>query len=402
MNIGIFIYDFLPKIGGTEVCAHCTANAFLRAGHEVKVYTSSKLVAECRAGGWQFAYGLRGVSRVIPYVLRKQLSFGKRLLARRMIRDVRRDRLDIVQIMLSWPWVAVAGEVRRATGVPVVVRCAGDDIQVDDTIAYGIQRNRRIREAQRAGFRHIDAGVAISATVRDEYGAAGIPEGRIRVIPPGVDLRAFRECVVSGAEVRRKWGLPEHRRLLVGVGRNHPKKRFKDLVASLPRLNAQGERFAVAVIGKGSGELVDAARSLGVGGSYYPVPEVAGAEAGCRGSFPSRELIELYKAADYFVHPSVVETYANVALEAMAAGTPVVVTAAPGNVDTVEDRVDGLHVPLRDPDAIAERVLELERDEALRSRLVDAGFVRASRQDWMRISEQYLELYRSLLGHGGS
>lgn len=397
MNIGIFIYDFLPKIGGTEVSAHCTANCFVRAGHNVTVYTSNKLVDECHRSGWRFEYGLRGIPRFIPYVLRKHLEIGKRLLAQKMIHAVRRDRLDVVQIMLSWPWIAAAEDLKRATGVPIVIRCAGEDIQVNHTVGYGIQRNDRIRRAQQRGFQYIDIGVAISQTVREEYLAAGILGEKIRMIPPGVDLQAFRGYSVPRVEVRRKWNLPECKKLIIGVGRNHRKKCFKDLVSALPVLNKEGNRFAVAVIGKDSEQLVAQACSLGVKDSYFPIAEVAGAQAGSLGSFPSADLIDLYKAADYFVHPSAVETYANVALEAMAAGTPVIVTVAPGNVDTVSDGVDGLYVPLNSPEQIAERILLLEGDDALRKRLVNAGAARAGRQDWMQVSETYLGIYRFLL-----
>lgn len=400
MNIGIFIYDFLPKIGGTEVCAHCMAKCFVSAGHKVVVYTSSKLVDACCRGGWVFDYELRGVPRIVPFVLRKCQPIGRKLLARQMVKAVCNERLDVVQVMLSWPWIAVAEELKRATDIPIIIRCAGEDIQIDHSVDYGIQRNKGIRSAQRRGFQFIDTGVAISETVRNEYLFSGIQSEKIVVIPPGVDLKAFRECAVPRNIVRHKWGLPEEKKLIIAVGRNHRKKCFKDLVSALPLLNKDGSTFAVVVVGKGSEQLVAHAHSLGVGDSYFSIPEVAGAQAGSSGSFPSAELIELYKAVDYFVHPSAVETYANVALEAMAAETPVIVTAVPGNVDTVIDGVDGLYVPLHSPEKIAECIFLLERDEDLRNRLVLAGKARAAQQDWTRVSAAYLEIYRSFLVKG--
>ena len=81
----------------------------------------------------------------------------------------------------------------------------------------------------------------------------------------------------------------------------------------------------------------------------------------------SIELIELYKASDYFVLPSYIETYANVAVEAMAAGIPAICTDAPGCVETINHKIDGLVVPTHSPQKIAESVIYLEDNPKLKS-----------------------------------
>ena len=99
--------------------------------------------------------------------------------------------------------------------------------------------------------------------------------------------------------------------------------------------------------------------------------------------------------------PSYLETYANVALEAMAAGTPVVVTDAPGCRDTVVDGVDGLLVPTKSPESIANAVGRVASEPELRSQLVERGLAKARSQDWSNIAARYAVEYERLRGGEG-
>jgi D-inositol-3-phosphate glycosyltransferase len=82
----------------------------------------------------------------------------------------------------------------------------------------------------------------------------------------------------------------------------------------------------------------------------------------------------------------------------MACGVPLVASAVGGILDTVVHEVTGLHVPPRDPAAIASAVDRLLLDGALRRRLGAAGVERArGRYSWRRVAEQTLDVYRALV-----
>ncbi|MGQ9823363.1 MAG: glycosyltransferase family 4 protein, partial [Thermogutta sp.] len=84
------------------------------------------------------------------------------------------------------------------------------------------------------------------------------------------------------------------------------------------------------------------------------------------GNVPRARMTDLYRDADVFVLPTVSDTFGAVVLEAMAAGLPVIITPNCGSADVVRDGIDGFIVPVRAPDAIAEKLELLAANPDLR------------------------------------
>jgi glycosyltransferase involved in cell wall biosynthesis len=107
----------------------------------------------------------------------------------------------------------------------------------------------------------------------------------------------------------------------------------------------------------------------------------------------------LLRSADMVVCCPWYEPFGMVALEAGACGRPVVASAVGGLIDSVVDGVTGVHVPPRDPEAIAEAVARLQRDRELRRRLGAAGAARVhARYGWEAVAAATAGVYRSVLG----
>lgn len=87
----------------------------------------------------------------------------------------------------------------------------------------------------------------------------------------------------------------------------------------------------------------------------------------------SPELQRLYRSCDVFVLPTTSDTSSWVALEALATGVPVVISPQGGIPEIVRHEETGLHIPPRDPEALADAVERLRLDDALRARLVAQG-----------------------------
>jgi glycosyltransferase involved in cell wall biosynthesis len=96
---------------------------------------------------------------------------------------------------------------------------------------------------------------------------------------------------------------------------------------------------------------------------------------------PQKDLPALYRDADVFVFPSLIEGMPLVVLEAMACGLPVITTTH-GPADIVRDGIDGFFVPIRDPEAIAARLDQLYRDPALREQMGRNAREQALRHTW--------------------
>lgn len=100
------------------------------------------------------------------------------------------------------------------------------------------------------------------------------------------------------------------------------------------------------------------------------------------GVVPHRTLLEAMTRAHVFVFPSLVEGFGMVLTEALAAGLPVITTPNTAGPDILTEGKDGFIVPIREPDAIAERITRLAEDEALRFSMAAYALETAVRSSW--------------------
>lgn len=114
----------------------------------------------------------------------------------------------------------------------------------------------------------------------------------------------------------------------------------------------------------------------------------------------SREKIpEILSEADVLVVPSIIteegdtEGLPTVILEAMGAGVPVVASDVGGIKDVIKNGVNGILVPQRDIDALAEAIISLIKDEKLRKKLSVEGINTAKNYEWNKIAEFYISLF---------
>jgi D-inositol-3-phosphate glycosyltransferase len=116
------------------------------------------------------------------------------------------------------------------------------------------------------------------------------------------------------------------------------------------------------------------------------------------GAKEQAELVPYFAAADFVVVPSDYESFGMVALEAMATGTPVIVSSVGGLVHLVQDGVTGLTTPPRDPAALALRMRQLLEAPELRARLGTQASIVARQYDWSCIVERMIdEVYVPLI-----
>jgi D-inositol-3-phosphate glycosyltransferase len=104
-----------------------------------------------------------------------------------------------------------------------------------------------------------------------------------------------------------------------------------------------------------------------------------------------------YSAADVVVVPSYYESFGMVALEAMACGTPVVASQVGGLAFLVQDGVTGFTVPVDEPEALADKLALLVKDEELREKLGQQALAVAQQYAWENIATRILALYGQVL-----
>jgi D-inositol-3-phosphate glycosyltransferase len=222
---------------------------------------------------------------------------------------------------------------------------------------------------------------------------------RVLVIPPGVDTARFYP--ISSDEAREYIGIPLDTWMVLYVGRIESLKGIDTLLHAMAGLKEQGmfdkKGICVAVIG---GEAEVSTEELSV--EMLRLTKISN-ELGLKdivrflGKRDQDTLPYYYSAAETVVVPSHYESFGLVALEAMACGSPVVASETGGLAFLIKDGETGFHVPAGDVQALKSRLETILSDDVLRARLGQQAAAYAKSFDWKHISEQVLELYRSLL-----
>ena len=201
---------------------------------------------------------------------------------------------------------------------------------------------------------------------------------RIDVVPPGVDTDVFTPGDLRQA--RAATGIGQDDAVIVFAGRIQPLKGPDVLVRGIGLLAQRHpeRRWRVVIVGGVSGtgrlgghRLDELAARLGVSEFIDFRPPV-----------PAADLVDLYRAADVVAVPSYNESFGLVALEAQAAGTPVIAAAVGGLTVAVADGISGLLVPGHDPGDWADALAAVVLDPAKRARMSIAAPVHAGRFSW--------------------
>jgi glycosyltransferase involved in cell wall biosynthesis len=253
-----------------------------------------------------------------------------------------------------------------------------------------------------AGFRLLErwlatkttALVAVSPQVRDDLVALGVaPRERFVVVRLGIELEQRVAAERDGrGESRRVLGIAPDRFAVGWIGRMTGVKRTDDVLRAFRRLRDRGVDACLCMIGDGPDR---------------PAVERRAHELGLMRDTLflgyQEEVAPFYAAFDAMILPSINEGTPVSAIEALAAGRPVVATRVGGVPDVVREGEDGFLVEPGDVDALAERLARLAADPELRERLGAAGRARVvPRYSVRRLVDDIDLLYRSLLASAGA
>jgi glycogen synthase len=232
--------------------------------------------------------------------------------------------------------------------------------------------------------------IACSAYMREQIADIfGVAEGRITVIPNGIDpLDLPQPDPAELTRLRGEFAAPEERLVLL-IGRLVYEKGFQLALEAMPRVieAAPGTRFLVAGSGTHEEELKRQAEELGLmeHGTFL-------------GWIGDDVLHTLYAIADLTVVPSIYEPFGLVALEAMASGCPCIVADTGGLREVVPHEEAGLRFAARDPEALAEVAIRVLSDPELEARLIAEAKEHVLRFDWADVAAQTAAVYAELVG----
>jgi glycosyltransferase involved in cell wall biosynthesis len=232
---------------------------------------------------------------------------------------------------------------------------------------------------QKRVARRLEPVITVSTRAqRDISLEFGIPQGRFRVIPNGVDTDLFHPLP----------GIPrEPGRIIVTNSADMPLKGLIHLLSAVPEILGRRNHITLVVIGapRPGGAVEHLVRDLGIGRWVEFTGRIGDAE-----------LVAHYARAAVAVVPSIYEGFGLPAGEAMACAVPVVSTTGGALPEVVGDA--GLLVPPADPPALAAAILRLLDDPHVAGQLGQAGFRRVHRHfTWRLAAERTVSAYREAM-----
>jgi glycosyltransferase involved in cell wall biosynthesis len=373
------------RLGGAERHIAVLTQALVRLGWRVTVYVLYE------DGPLHDVMRDAGVRIIFPPVAPPQPSWSK---AERLLRQarvaldlfavMRRRRPMIAHMVLPSPYL-IGGPVAFAARVPVRVmsRLSLNVYQADDW---------RYRLVERWLHRRMTAVLANAmALVRELHEQEGVPSERLGLLYLGIDASQGPDQGLRGRK-RAELGLKPAAVILTIVANLIPYKGHADLIDALaqaaPRLN---QDWSVLVVGRDEGigeELRERAVERGIEGHLLFLGQ-------------RQDVRDILNASDIGVLCSHQEGFSVALLESMSAGLPMIVTAVGGNAEAVLDGETGTVVPAHQPTALADAIVRLVDDQALRARYGQAARQRIlDRFTIEHCAAAYDRLYRTLLAGG--
>ncbi len=259
-----------------------------------------------------------------------------------------------------------------------------------------------------AGVRRLLAGgatalIANSGYTAERFGPEQLPAAA-HVVHNPVDLERFHPDRVDAANARARLGLAPQALALAVLGQLTPWKAQDDAVRILGALRERGIDAHLLLIGS----VKFAAKATRYDNpSYVRALEdlIADLDLSDRVSFlgEREDVPELLSAVDVALVPSWEEPFGRAVAEGMAMGVPVAATSVGGPPELIDDGVDGLLLPPREPGAWVDPLARLLEDESRREQMGQAALRRASATLGVRQHvESVLEVYREALGRPGA
>lgn len=329
LRILMYTAYFAPEYSGAALQALTLAHELRRRGHHVEFVTNRwpGLADSTEVDGFH-------VQRLEPGRLRKHREFRLWLNLARYVWRRRRD-FDVLHSHGAYYTQAFVGPLARLLGLKSIVKAS---LAQDDLLDL---QGTAVGTLHRFMLRRVDACVAISRDLVDEFRAGGIEPQRIFHQPNGVDVERFQPAAPDErARMRASLGLPATQPVVLFVGVLDPRKNIRWLAEQWVAHDAFGTGALLLAVGPQG-------RDDPEGLLRGHLAALAQANPDCFALHDFRaDVTPYYRCADALVLPSSKEGLPNVVLEAMAAGLPCVAACASGSRELIDDGVTGhLYTP---------------------------------------------------------
>ena len=354
MRILMLTWEYPPRVvGGISRVVHDLSHRLIKDGHEVTVVTY-------RDGDTPYYENDKGVDvyRVDNYMINPnnfidwimQLNFN--MVAKATELMSKGNKFDVIHAH-DWLVANAAKTLKHSFNIPIVATIHATESGRNSGIHTETQRY--INDTEWLLTYEATEVIANSNFMKSEIQRLfGLPFEKINVIPNGINLTNYTG-IERDYDLRRQYAM-DNEKIILYVGRLVYEKGIQYLIGAMPKILQNYNDAKLVICGKGGmiDELRTEVHNLGIDNKVY-----------FAGYCDSKKVPKMYKCADVAVFPSTYEPFGIVALEAMLAGVPTVVSDVGGLNEIIEHGVTGMKSYAGNSNSIADSVLSLLFDKKL-------------------------------------
>lgn len=380
-------WEYPPKnVGGLSNHVYYLSHSLCEMGHEVHVVT-------CQDGTAPIKENDNGVFiyRVEPYKIQTQdfvkwvmqLNFAMIEESIRIIKS--QGRMDIIHAH-DWLSAFAAKTLKWAYNIPVIGTIHATEYGRNGGIKTDMQNYISSTEWNLTyeAWKVIVCSNYMKEQIANVFST---PREKIWIIPNGVKVENFLEKN-DLYNVRKRYA-KEDEKIVLYIGRHVFEKGIHILINTMPKILKENNKIKFVIAGTGSmtEELKDMVLNEGLEEKVI-----------FTGYVSEEEKNKLYRISDAAVFPSIYEPFGIVALEAMAAGCPVVVSDIGGFSEIIRDRINGLKFMSGSTSSLNDSLLELLNNTELANKLRENGLKSVKENySWQRAAELTTEVYKQVL-----
>ena len=378
MKILMLTWEYPPRIvGGIARVVHDLSKRLIKDGHEVTVvtYRDNADVPEYENDKGVNVYRVDNYmihpNNFIDWIM--QLNFNMLSKATEIIN--KEGGFDVIHAH-DWLVTYAAKSLKNAYDIPIVATIhateAGRNSGIHD------ETQRYINDTEWLLTYEATEVIVNSNYMKNEIQRLfGLPFDKINVIPNGINLSNFTG-IERDYDFRRQYAM-DNEKIILYVGRLVYQKGVQHLIAAMPKILSNYHDAKLIIAGRGGmmDELRAEASNLGLNDKIY-----------FTGYLNSKQVQKMYKCADVAVFPSTYEPFGIVALEAMLAGVPTVVSDVGGLDEIVTHGVDGMKSYAGNANSIADSVTALLYDHQLATNVSKKAKQKVKDQfNWEKIAQ---------------
>ena len=295
---------------------------------------------------------------------------------------IERSKPDLIHCFFTLPSGSFGLYCKKIYKIPYVISALGADVPGFNIGDWRLDAYHSLTKSLSKSIWKNSSYVVANSKSLQETCKRFSPNRDIKTITNGVDIEIFYP------DKNKKFDSSEVQ--LLFISRLMPQKGIDILIKACALLNKKGTtNFKLTIVGEGH------LKSL-----MFSLIERFNLKKNINflGWKDLDELPDIYRSADIFILPSVMEGMSSVVLQAMASGLPIVASRVKGFEEIVEENLNGLFAEYNNPEEFAVAIEKLIKSPDLREKMSQKSLEKSKLFSWETISRQYLELYKETVG----